>query len=130
MNTTNKIMLAAGIGVIVGVGGAFAYVHTGESEVGEGGHRMSDGTLMRGPMNMRGDMDAMMSGLVGKTGDDFDKEFLSEMIVHHAGAVAMAQEVLKTSTRPELKAMAEAIISAQTKEIDQMKAWQTSWFGK
>ena len=128
MNTTNKIILSAIIGVLVGAGGALTYAHWGESDVVEDGHRMSDGTMLKAEMNMQRDMDAMISGLSGKTGDDFDKAFLSEMIVHHQGAVSMAQEVLKTSARPELKAMAEAIISAQTKEIEQMKAWQTSWF--
>nr|MBP6908790.1 DUF305 domain-containing protein [Candidatus Paceibacterota bacterium] len=44
------------------------------------------------------------------------------------GAVVMAQQVLKTSKRPELLKLANEIISAQTQEITQMKTWKYSWF--
>jgi uncharacterized protein (DUF305 family) len=40
----------------------------------------------------------------------------------------MAQQVLATSKRPELIKLANDIISAQTKEIAQMKEWQKAWF--
>jgi predicted outer membrane protein len=33
--------------------------------------------------SMHGEMNDMMKGLEGKTGDEFDKAFLKEMIVHH-----------------------------------------------
>jgi uncharacterized protein (DUF305 family) len=79
-------------------------------------------------MDMKSMMQDMNAGLVGKTGDEFDKAFLSEMIVHHQGAVEMAQVVLKNSKRPELIKLANDIIAAQTKEIDMMKGWQTQWF--
>lgn len=92
-------------------------------------HEMSDGTMMSNDnMDMGTTMQGMMSGLQGKTGDAFDKEFLSEMIVHHQGAVEMAKAVLATSKRPELIKLANDIIAAQTKEIDMMKGWQSMWF--
>jgi uncharacterized protein (DUF305 family) len=92
-------------------------------------HQMPDGTMMG---NVGMDMDSMMSGMMmglkGKTGDAFDKEFLSEMVVHHQGAVEMAKAVLATSKRPELIKLANDIISAQNKEIEMMQGWQKSWF--
>ncbi len=92
-------------------------------------HQMPDGTLMNDDgMSMSSMMDGMMAGLEGKTGDEFDKAFLSEMITHHQGAVEMAKAVLKTSKRPELIKLANDIISAQTKEIEMMKGWQKIWF--
>ena len=101
----------------------YAYSHQGMR------HMMPDGTMMNnGSMDMDNTMNGMMSGLQGKTGDAFDKAFLSEMIVHHQGAVDMANAVLATSKRPELIKLANDIISAQTKEIDMMKGWQTAWF--
>lgn len=79
---------------------------------------------------MQGEMDAMMAGLAGKTGDDFDKAFLSEMIMHHEGAVYMAEAALQSAKHEEIKNMARAIISAQTSEINQMKGWQKMWYGQ
>jgi uncharacterized protein (DUF305 family) len=70
----------------------------------------------------------MMANLKGKTGDEFDKAFLSEMVVHHQGAVEMAKAVLATSKRPELIKLANDIISAQNKEIEMMQGWQKAWF--
>lgn len=80
---------------------------------------MPDGTIMRndGLSAMDGMMHDMNTALGGKSGDAFDEEFLDQMIVHHEGAVAMAQKVLEVSTRPELRSLAQAIISAQQKEI-------------
>lgn len=72
-------------------------------------------------------MDAMVSSLNGKTGDDFDKLFLSEMIVHHQGAIDMAELAKKNAKHDELKKMADNIIAAQTAEIKQMKQWQIDW---
>ncbi len=93
-------------------------------------HWSSDGSMIGAStgVDMDGAMDQMMTGLDGKTGDAFDQEFLSEMIVHHQGAVVMAQAVLKNSKRPELIKLANDIISAQTKEVALMKNWQKAWF--
>jgi hypothetical protein len=72
-------------------------------------------------------MGQMTMGLEGKSGDDFDKAFLEEMIVHHQGAVDMANAALNDAKHPELKAMAKAIITAQQKEIATMQQWEKSW---
>ena len=96
-----------------------------------GTHRMSDGRIMSdngsGMASMMHDMNA---NLTGKTGDVFDKAFLDDMIIHHQGAVDMAQLVLKNSKRPELIKLANDIITAQTTEIDMMKKWQKEWFAQ
>lgn len=73
-------------------------------------------------------MDTMTSSLSDKTGDDFDKEFLLQMMLHHQGAVEMAKKVLAQSKREDLKAFAQEIIDSQSKEIDLMKSWQSNWF--
>ncbi len=94
----------------------------------KGGHRMPDGTMMQGS-----DMDMAMDDMTNRLemeskGDSFDKAFLEEMIVHHEGAVDMAELVLGKSDRPELRKLAEEIIAAQTKEIGDMKNWLGTWF--
>jgi uncharacterized protein (DUF305 family) len=59
----------------------------------------------------------------------FDKAFIDAMIPHHQGAIAMAEELLKNGEQPALRDMAGSIISAQTKEIAQMRAWRKAWYG-
>lgn len=72
-------------------------------------------------------MEDMTNELKNKSGDEFDKAFLAQMIIHHQGAIDMANLVLQKSTRPELRNLANEIIAAQTKEINQMKTWQQQW---
>ncbi|MBP9762844.1 DUF305 domain-containing protein [Patescibacteria group bacterium] len=89
-------------------------------------HDMSGMMMATGTMSHA--MDSMVGSLKGKTGSDFDKVFLDEMIVHHEGAIEMAKLALTSSERAALKTLANEIITAQTKEIQQMKAWRASWF--
>ncbi len=81
-----------------------------------------------GMSGMRHEMANMMSGLEGKTGDDFDRAFLQEMIVHHEGAIDMAEALLKNTKRPELVKLGNDIIKAQTGEVSMMKGWLGEWF--
>lgn len=73
--------------------------------------------------DMKGEMDMMTNALSGKQGAAFDKEFLSQMIVHHEGAVKMAQMAEKQASDIRVKNLAKAIIVAQQKEIADMKLW-------
>lgn len=72
-------------------------------------------------------MDDMITGLAGKAGDEFDKAFIAEMIAHHQGAIDMAKEAQINAKHDEIKKLSNDIISAQEKEIAQMKSWQKSW---
>lgn len=86
------------------------------------GVRMGEGSDMHGAMN------GMMSNLEGKTGEEFEKAFLEEMIVHHEGAVKMAEGLITQTRRPELITLGREIITAQMREIEQMKSWHGEWF--
>lgn len=125
MNTQTKlifvlsVILAFAVGIIAGRGVAGP----------RGGmHRMPDGTMMSNNGDMTAMMHDMNAALVGKTGDAFDREFLTQMVVHHEGAVDMAKKVLEVSKRPELIRLANGIIAAQTGEIQTMNAWKAAWF--
>lgn len=72
-------------------------------------------------------MDMMTMNLQGLSGPEFDKAFLNEMILHHEGAVDMAEMVLEQSQNETLRAFAQEIIDVQSSEIDQMNQWLTEW---
>ncbi len=125
------ITLVAGLAIGYGIGmnkssEGFNYENM------QGGHMMPNGQMMGGSKNMSMSdmMTSMNAALSGKTGDSFDQAFLAEMIVHHQGAVEMAQLALTNAKHQEIKDLAKAIIEAQNKEIADMKAWQKSWYSK
>lgn len=53
-----------------------------------------------------------------------DRDFIAGMIAHHQGAVDMAKIVIKYGKDPEVRKLAEEIVTAQEKEIAWMKGWQ------
>jgi uncharacterized protein (DUF305 family) len=69
-----------------------------------------------------------MSMDLGPKDETFDLRFIDGMIPHHQGAVAMAQEALQKSQRPEIKQLAQNIINAQEKEISELQTWRKSWY--
>jgi uncharacterized protein (DUF305 family) len=73
----------------------------------------------------------MMSGQAGMMGDQaqMDRLFLEMMIPHHEAAISMARQALEESERPEIRGLAEAIISSQTAEIDEMRGYLRDFFG-
>lgn len=62
-------------------------------------------------------------------GEVFDQLFIDMMVPHHESAVAMANVALERSERPEIRQLAEEIVSAQDAEIVQMREWRQAWFG-
>ena len=72
-------------------------------------------------------MSEMNRELKGLSGDDFDKKFITSMIAHHQGAIDMATAAKSNAKHDEIKALADDIISAQTKEIKLMQDWQKQW---
>ena len=52
--------------------------------------------------------------------------FAQAMIPHHQQAIDMSNIALKNGANPEVKKLAKGIISAQQKEISQLKYWLTS----
>ncbi len=91
---------------------------------------MSGGMMGGGPMGpgmMNGGM--MGAGAITNPAASFDQRFLDQMIVHHQGAVMSAQMMIADSARPELRDLAQRIITGQQREIDQMRQWRQDWYG-
>lgn len=85
-------------------------------------HGMMQGTRMHmGMMGSEADMKRL------ENASDFDKVFIEEMIPHHQMAVMMASMLKNGTAKPEMRQLADDIISAQTKEIDQMRDWYKNW---
>lgn len=81
-----------------------------------------------GSMNMHmAGMSGDLPVLQGKSGSDFDREFLTQMIPHHEMAIMMAQ-MIRSSDRPEMRQLAESIVTSQAKEIEMMRGWLTKGF--
>jgi uncharacterized protein (DUF305 family) len=87
----------------------------------------SDNMMDHSAMGMMDEMSGMENELKGKTGDEFDKAFIEQMIMHHQGALDMAAPGEKNAEHQEVKDLTKAIVTAQTKEIKQMKQWQKDW---
>ena len=60
--------------------------------------------------------------------EPFDKAFIDAMIPHHQSAIYMAQVASEKSKIPEIKELAQNIVSAQKREIQQMKRWREQWY--
>ena len=95
------------------------------SMMGQG--TVNDANGMSGAGMMNGGV--MVQGVVNDTDQPFDQLFLDQMIMHHQGAVMSAQMMIADSQRPELRDLAQRIITAQQREIDQMRTWRDTWYG-
>ena len=60
----------------------------------------------------------------------FDRAFIDAMIPHHKSAIEMAEVAYEKSENPQIKALAENIVSAQQEEIEQMKRWRQQWYSQ
>jgi uncharacterized protein (DUF305 family) len=79
---------------------------------------------MMGMMNMtEADLKALANA------PDFDKAFIEEMIPHHKMALMMTHMIVD-SDRPEMRNLSRAIVQTQSAEIEQMRQWYSSWYGK
>lgn len=79
------------------------------------GHDMGHGMAMGGMLS-----EDEFKALENATGPEFDKLFLQGMIAHHEGAIDMAQMIVD-SNNTEANALAAAIISSQTEQIEYMQ---------
>jgi len=70
----------------------------------------------------------MMRGNLGSANAQYDLRFINMMIPHHQGAIVMATDALAKSQRPEIKKLAQSIITSQQQEIAQMQQWRRQWY--
>ncbi len=85
--------------------------------------------MVPGMDQMQQQMDQDTAKLRGLSGKDFEIAFLEMMISHHESAIMMAQLVPTRATHPELKTLAQNIVTSQQREIAQMRGWLRDWYG-
>jgi uncharacterized protein (DUF305 family) len=76
-----------------------------------------NGMMMSGMMS-----EADMARMAEARGTEFDRLFLEMMILHHEGAIEMAEQELAAGKYPPAKDLAGVIIAAQQAEIAEMNA--------
>src|SRR3989344_9407914 len=89
------LVIGFGLGYLIPGGGSY-------DRVGDGRYMMGNGSMM---------------------GQNIDQHFIVRMIPHHEGAIEMAKIALERSERAEIRSLAQGIIEAQQKEINDMSAW-------
>ncbi|MBB1057612.1 DUF305 domain-containing protein [Dietzia sp. B19] len=101
----------------------------GEPGMGRGDHGDHMGDHMGDQMGDAGEMRMMdgmlspeeMQELADAEGTDAARLFLEQMIVHHEGAIDMAEDQVSGGTHPEAVELAQTIIDTQQREIHQMR---------
>lgn len=73
-------------------------------------------------------MDMVQANEELKTAEPFDKAFIDAMIPHHEMAIDAAEMAQQEAEHAEIRTLADGIIEAQQREIDQMKAWRAEWY--
>lgn len=101
----------------------------------DGIHQHDEGHMPSGGMmHNHGDMESMMGGMMmnleNSTGSDYEQAWLSQMIIHHEGAVVMAEDLLEKTDRTELTELANDIIVTQNEEIETMESWLEAWYNE
>lgn len=77
---------------------------------------VAPGTLMPGIAP-----ESALQELSSLHGDEADIRFLNLMIVHHLSGVHMAEAILARTDHPEVRRLAQSMVTAQSSEIDYMK---------
>lgn len=88
----------------------------------------SDGGKSMVTMSEQQRQSMTMAQDLGAADTEFDLRFINAMIPHHEGALTMAEDALNKAKRPEIKQLAQEILTSQQSEIDQMKQWQQAWY--
>ena len=69
--------------------------------------------------------DSELAEMSRMTGPEFDEMFLTMMIEHHEGAVAMAEDERSAGENADVKTFADTVVADQTAEIARMRALLT-----
>ncbi len=65
---------------------------------------------------------------LGQADRTFDLRYINAMIAHHRGAMLLAEQLSKNTSRPEMKTLAQNILADEPKAIDELYTWKKEWY--
>lgn len=65
---------------------------------------------------------------LGQADRTFDLRYINAMISHHRGAMLLAEQLSKNTTRPEMKELAQNILNDEPAAIDELYDWKKEWY--
>lgn len=88
-----------------------------------GGRGMGRGGMGGGMMGSITDLERL------RDAEDFDREFIEQMVPHHRMALMMAGMARRSARNEDLRELADTMIEDQSREIDDMERWYREWYG-
>lgn len=121
----NKIIIISVIGVILAGAGLVAYA-VNQSEVPTTSMVGMDHSKTPMSTDTSSESDTYKK-YTALQGEDYDKAFVANMIVHHESAMNMAEKSGPGAKHVEIQDLSMNIASSQGKEVNDMMEWQRLW---
>jgi len=123
----NRSWVALAIAIVVGLG---AGVGIGAAAWGGDDHSTSTSSDESASGMSHGADMAPTDGHATTTASLDERTFLEQMVPHHSSAVVMAEFAVKRAEHPEVRRLAQNIISSQEQEIGKMRTYYKDTFGE
>lgn len=91
------------------------------------GESAEDEAASPAPTSTAGATTTGLDAAVDQTHNQADTEFAQMMIVHHEGAIDMADLAIENAAAEQVRTLAEGISAAQGPEIEEMTSWLQAW---
>jgi uncharacterized protein (DUF305 family) len=66
---------------------------------------------------------------LGQADRTFDLRYVNAMIAHHRGAMLLAEQLAKNTTRGDMNTLAQNILADEPKAIAELYSWKKDWYG-